>query len=394
MLDRIRTFLAFPGSSPGWFWESVLFPFLVTRFIWELVGYYAWGNYLPNPSYAKLAAQGFFLTRIFPLDIFARWDSKWYMSIIRNGYQPSADLRTAYSNIAFFPLYPYLVKSIGWFGLNLPDGFYVLVGVVLSSLFCLAATALLYRLIVVSLGQEELVARRSVGLLFVFPAGFFFSAFYPESLFLLLALLGFTFAMEEKWWAACLCAALAVLTRSQGVVLAIALAWLYMEKRGWRLGEIRPSIAWFALPPLALLAHFYELYLSSGDPFALFDAMAAWGRNQNANLTDPFRNLYGPSLDVFKIDLVLVVVFLLCSLYILWKWPVKSYGVFALLMCLMPLATGLLVSLSRYLALVFPVFILLGEKLRRREGYAALAAVWFALQMVYFAGWVNFYWIA
>src|SRR5215831_9722925 len=130
---RIRQYFEIPGSAPNWFWESILFPFLVTRAIWEFIGYYAAGNYVPNPSYAKYAQQGYFLTRIFPLDIFARWDSKWYLSIIKNGYLASADLRTAYSNIAFFPLYPYLVKSIGWFGVSLPDGFYVLVGLIISN---------------------------------------------------------------------------------------------------------------------------------------------------------------------------------------------------------------------------------------------------------------------
>jgi hypothetical protein len=56
--------------------------------------------------------------------------------------------------------------------------------------------------------------------------------------------------------------------------------------------------------------------------------------------------------------------------------------------------TGLLVSVSRYMAIIFPVFILLGEKLHSRNAYDSLRAVWFALQIVYFAGWVNHYWIA
>jgi hypothetical protein len=369
-------------------------PFLVTRAIWELVAFFAYGNYAANPSYPRYIERGWFLTRIFPLDIFARWDSSWYFSIIKEGYVPSADLTQKYSNLAFFPLYPYLVKSLGWLGFDLPDGYYILAGVLLSNLLFIGSMALLYRLVVVELGFGEQSARRTLGLVFVFPAAFFFASFYTESLFLFLALAGLTFALRGNWPGAGIAAALGVLTRSQGVVLALALAWVYMEKRGWRWREIDRSVWWFALAPLALLAHFYHLYLVSGRPLAVFDAMSAWGRISTYNLADPFRNLSNPWLDVFKIDLVLGLAFFACALYILWKWPVRAYGVFALLMIFLPVYTGLLVSLSRYLALVFPVFILLGEKLTNRNAYDSLRAAWFALQIVYFAGWVNYYWIA
>ena len=391
---RLKQFFEVPGAPPRWFPDSVILPFAVTRLIWVLVGYFAYGNYAVNPSYEKYYEQGFFLTKYFILDIFARWDSRWYLSIIRDGYQPSADLTQFYSNMAFFPLYPYLVKSLGWLGLDLPNAFYILVGLLLSNLLFILGAALLYRLVVVELGLDAGSAGRALGLVFVFPAGFFFGSFYTESLFLFLAVLGFTFALREQWLGAGITAALAVLTRSQGAALLLALAWLYMEKRGWRWREIRPSVGWFALAPLALSAHFFQLYLLSGRPFAVFDAMSAWGRISVYNLSEPLRTLQGAKLDVFKIDLVLFLLFFICSLFILWKWKWKAFGIFALLLCFLPVYTGLLVSVSRYMAIIFPVFILLGEKLKDRRAYDALRAVWFALQVVYFAGFVNYYWIA
>ncbi|MCL5612061.1 MAG: hypothetical protein M1485_05840 [Chloroflexi bacterium] len=371
-----------------------MFPFLVTRSIWVLVAYFATGNYLSNPSYITYVKRGYFLTRVFPLDIFARWDSRWYFSIIKDGYQASVNLKTAYSNMAFFPLYPYLVKSLGWFGLDLPNGYYILVGLILSNLCFLASAMLLYKLIIGPLGFRHATAQRTLGLLLVFPASFFFASFYPESLFLFLTLAAFTLALQEKWLLTGVCTALAILARPQGVVLAFALAWLYMEQRHWRLQDIRPNVLWFALTPLALLLHFYSLYLKSGDFLAYFDATKAWGGVDAGIFQNPLQNLQGPSLDVFKIDFILIILFLICSIYMLWKWPVKAYGIFALIMCIMPLATGLLVSMSRELVVIFPIFILLGEKLKRREGYLFLQAAWFALQIIYFAGWVNYYWIA
>ncbi len=198
-MNQIKQFFEIPQAPHNWFWSVILFPFLVTRAIWILVAYFAYNNYLPNPSYLSYFKRGYFLTRIFPLDIFTRWDSKWYLSIIKTGYQASANFTTTYSNLAFFPLYPYLVKCVGWLGVQLPDSLYIFIGLLLSNLFFLASAALLYRLIISSLDFDEDIARRALTLLIVFPVSFFFSAFYPESLFLLLTLLGFTFAVEENW---------------------------------------------------------------------------------------------------------------------------------------------------------------------------------------------------
>ena len=393
-MQRIKQFFEIPQAPRNWFWNVILFPFLTTRAILILVAYFASGNYLSNPSYLRYAKQGYFLTRIFLLDIFTRWDSKWYLSIIKTGYQASADLKTTYSNLAFFPLYPYLVKSVGWLGVSLPDGFYIFLGLLLSNLCFLASAALLYRLTISSLGFDEDTARRTLTLLIVFPVSFFFSTFYPESLFLFLTLLSFTFALQEKWFWTGICAALLIVTKPTGIIPVFALAWFYMEKKQWKLQNIRPSILWFLLAPIALLFHFYNLYFVSGHPFAFLDAMTAWGGIQPSAYLNPFQNLRGPALDVFKIDLVLTILFFICSLYMLWKWPIKAYGVFALLMILLALSTGLLVSISRYLLVSFPIFILLGSKLKRREWFDMATAVFFALQVIYFAGWVNYYWIA
>ncbi|HUH96036.1 MAG TPA: hypothetical protein VLZ89_01670 [Anaerolineales bacterium] len=393
-MRQLQRFFEIPQAPHNWFGSVILFPFLITRAIWILVAYFVSGNYLSNPTYLNYFKRGYFLTRVFPLDIFTRWDSKWYFSILKTGYQAPVNLSAMYSNLAFFPLYPYLVKSVGWLGVKLPDGFYILFGLLLSNLFFLASAALLYRLAISSFGGDGDAAGRTLTLLVVFPVSFFFSAFYPESLFLFLTVLGFTLALEEKWFWTGVCAALLIVTKPTGIIPVFALAWLYLEKKQWKLQNIRPSILWFLLAPIALFMHFYDLYRVSGQPLAFLDAMTAWGGIQPAAYLNPFQNLLGRELDVFKIDLALTILFLICGLYILGKWKIKAYGVYAVLMILLALSTGLLVSISRYLLVSFPVFILLGQKLKRREWFDLAAAVFFALQVIYFAGWVNYYWIA
>jgi hypothetical protein len=380
-------------ATPGWFWNDILIPFLVTRLCWLVVGYYAVGNYLPNPTYAKYFDRGFFLTRLFPVDIFARWDSGAYFSILTQGYSPSSDIRTVFSNIAFFPFYPYLVKSIGWLGISLTDGFYVAFGVLLSNLFFLGAAVLFFRLIIVELNFSEVTAVKTLGLLFVFPTGFIFSCFYTESLFLFLVILSFTFAFKDKWGLAALSAFFCLLTRTQGLVVWGILFLLYAERKNWNPKNFRADIGWLLVAPIGLVGHLYYLYRMTGEPLAPFVAMTAWGRANTSIFENLKENLAAPVLDIYKIDLVLIVIFVAASIYLLWKWPVKSIGLLALALSIMPVASGLLVSTSRYLLLVFPVFILMGDKIRHKGLYDSVRAVCFTLQIIYFVGWVNYYWI-
>ncbi len=278
-------------------------------------------------------------------------------------------------------------------GISLPDGFYVAFGVLLSNLFFLAAAVLLFRFIIVELGFTEETGSRTLGLLFVFPTAFIFSCFYTESLFLFLVVLAFTFAFRDRWGLAALTAFFMLLTRTQGLVAWGILFVLYLERKHWKPAAIRADFGWLLLAPAGFLGHLYYLYQMTGEPLAPFAAMTAWGRANTSILANLTENLASPHLDIYKIDLIFILLFIGASLYILWKWPVKSIGLFALALSVMPVASGLLVSASRYLLLVFPVFILLGNLLRHKGSYDAARAVCFTLQIVYFAGWVNYYWI-
>jgi len=386
-----RTFL----FAERWPWFGrVAALFLATRTAWILIAAFARQTFLPNPTYQGYLERGGFLTRYFLLDIFANWDSKFYLSIIKDGYVAPGNLAEQYSNLAFFPLYPYLVKSIGWLGVTLPDSAYLAIGILLSNGLFLASMGLLYYLATHCLKMDDAAAFRSMALMFVFPTSFFFASFYTESLFLFFALTTFALAHKERWFWAAAAAALAVLTRPQGVLVSLALAWMYMSARGWNWRSIRLDVLWQALGPLLLLLHFAYTATLSGDFFAPITAQLAWGRNQSGILAGWWANLNGPGLDVFKLDAVLAVLFLAGGLILLVKYPAKVWGIFAVLMVVVPVSTGSLVSLSRFLALVFPVFLLAGERLKNREAYGAVFMLSLALQTAYFIGWVNYYWIA
>jgi hypothetical protein len=388
MLDWLKVFF---GS---WIWQHLLIPFITSRLVLMLVAWF--GQYFTaDQGYTRYIQQGYFLSPFFPIDIWSRWDAEWYLSIVKNGYVPSANLTTTYSNLAFFPLFPDLVRL-----LTLPfhikassTSVYLAVGLLISNLFFLAAAYLLYKM-VVQLLHDECIAQRTIILLIAFPAGFFFSTFYPESLFLFLAVALFYAGLRKRWLLAALCGGLAAITRPQGILLALPLAWLYMGARGWKLRAIRLDALSFLFFPAFLAGHLINLHSITGDWLALIHAQAAWGRFGQLFLGNLIQQLSSAYLYPFRVDLGLYLVFIGATIYALIKFPSKAFGISALVMLAMPLLSGLWFSLSRYLVTIFPVFIVLGWVTRRRELYILLLAFFIALQVLYFYGWVSYYFIA
>ena len=72
----------------------------------------------------------------FATDVWARWDSYWFIEIARGGYDASEQAA------AFYPLYPTLLAGLG----RILLGHYVLAGIVLSLLASAAAFVLLHDL--------------------------------------------------------------------------------------------------------------------------------------------------------------------------------------------------------------------------------------------------------
>ena len=125
------------------------------------------------------------------VDVWARWDSAWFVRIAEDGY--GTDARQA---PAFFPLFPALVAVLG----RALGGHYVLAGVVVSMAAAAAAFALLFRLAEERLGAEG--ARRTILYVAVFPVSLFLGAVYSESLFLLLSVGAFLLAQRGRLGAA------------------------------------------------------------------------------------------------------------------------------------------------------------------------------------------------
>ncbi len=340
----------------------------------------------------------------------ARWDAVWFLRIADDGYDGS-DYRAA-----FFPLYPLAVHAGGWLGGG-SDGARLIAAFALSLLAFLAALTLLARLVELELGRRH--AAPVLLLLAVFPGALWFGTPYSESLFLLGAVGAFLAARTDHWALAGLAGGAAAATRSAGVLLLVPLAILWWQSRERRLADA----GWLLLVPAGIGA--YALWLALfGDGANFVDGQGdAWYRELKFPLVgcwdalaaawDGARQLLSGGRapvyferaagDPFRIAAINVMLFgflafgIWACVGVLRRLPL-AYGAWVAVSLLLPLSFPVtpqpLMSLPRFLAVLFPIFMWLAlvcEERRWTERAAAVSALGLGLFTAQFATW---HWIA
>jgi Mannosyltransferase (PIG-V) len=307
----------------------------------------------------------------------ARWDSVWYLAIAHGGYDHDA------ARPAFFPLYPLLVRWTGFV-----TGSPLVAGALVSTAGFLVALVLLHRLVDLELGAQA--ARAAVFVTALFPMGFFFSAVYTEGLFLALSVGAVYAARTGRWRWAGILGALGAATRNGGVLLVLPLAALaWRERKGTERFISRRQFAWVALVPIGLAAYCGWLATHGLDAGAPFEAGKLWFRHFTGPLAgtrdaaraawDGLRQLLSGSRtpvyftraggDPFAVagHNLVNFAFLIAAVPALvgtLRRLAPAYGAYALAAVALPLSYPVapepLMSLPRYLVVVFPLFMWLG----------------------------------
>jgi hypothetical protein len=343
-------------------------------------------------------------------DVWARWDSVWFLRIAEHGYG-AADGVTA----AFYPLYPALVGLVG----RILLGHYVLAGIIVSLAASFAAFLLLHDLAETKLGAEG--ARRTVLYLAVFPMTLFLQAVYSEGLFLLLTIGAFVLAERRRFAPAGLVAGLALLTRPVGVALLPALALV-----AWRSPQRGRALASLATAPLLFCAYPLFLWAERGDPFAFARAQDIWTRHVSyagplGGLWDGLRagwagirqlasgsptTSYWPAVegtDPMRVAAVNLEALGFLALFVAltvvaWRRLGAPYGLFAALSLAIPLSVPSerwpLLSLPRFGLVVFPFFLALAVLGGRPRAHIAILSISSILLGVAIVRWSLWQWVA
>ena len=292
------------------------------------------------------------------LDIWGVWDSFWYMDIVQNGYSTLGSIPESpdQTNFPFFPLYPLLMKVLGW----IMGGEYFIAGLIVSNLCLLGACYLLYRL--VETESDTKTARRCVKYLFLFPVSFIFSGVFTESLYLCLTLLCFYLAKRRQWWLAGMAGMLLSATRTLGVLIVLPLAFEYLRSHQFKLRAIRWNVLFLALVPLGLMAFSIYSYRETGDFLYFKTNQAAWNRQILSPVTVLWRALWRGMSEPHAKTL-LEFCFGLGTLLLLtfgYKKIGFAYWLLGMYSVVIPLAAGI-DSIPRYVLPIFPLFIVLAK---------------------------------
>jgi hypothetical protein len=312
-------------------------------------------------------------------ETFAAWDSGWYFDIAQRGYY----FREAgQSSIAFFPLYPALVRALAWpFGAT--DRALWLAGIVLSVACFWLALVVLHRFTETTFGDRE-AARRTVLYVAVFPFAYFLTQVYTESLFLLLAVSSVACASGSRWGGAGLLGGLVALTRPNGVLIAIPLALMALGGRPRPL-ELLRRVAWLALVPAGLGLFCLYAYRLTGDPLAWLHAQDQWGYTvgnrpwvELMRLLDGLssRGLYGyffsdPLAPYYFLHGTVAIVFVALTPSVFTRVS-PALGAWVAVSLYVPLTGNALEGIGRYAVTLFPAFMLVGRSTSRRRHEAIL----------------------
>ena len=286
------------------------------------------------------------------------FDGMHYTYIARRGY--------GYSQQAFFPLYPDIMRRI----MTIPIlNNAVITGILVSVVSFLIGLYLFTKLAL--LDYSPTVVKWAVLALLVFPTSFFFTSIYTEGLFFFLTIAAFYSARTRHWLLAGIFGALASYTRFIGIFLLPALFFEWWQQ-GRRFKHFLPLL----LIPLGLGGYMTYLNRTVGDPLAFFHVQVNFAQLRSEKLILLYQvfwryikmlftvNRSDPLYLTIILEFVTGAAFLVTTVYSFVKHRL-SYAVFNFLAYLTPTLTGSFTSMPRYVLLCFPSFLLIGEFLSR-----------------------------
>ena len=371
----------------------------------DALRYRLWGTASAVPIRIALAALGFRLVSAFlalcanlafPLyqreqltvfgttswfwDTFARFDTGYYEGIAWGGYAPVAGGR---SNIAYFPVYPMLMRLVGrvW---GRHHATYFLAGIAVSWVCFVLAMVSLYYLARLDLPRRR--AERAVLLTAVFPFAFFFGVAYSESTFLLFTVLAFYLFRTRRWMLGGLCGAVATATRVPGILMVPALAWVAWRSAEPTANDRAKAAAGLTLATTGFGAYCWYIYRLTGNPFEWAITLQRWGYYPGGSpwlapvalarqlLTHPYRYLATDPMALYNTLYGVTGILFLAAVPFVWRRFGAGYALFMLMHLWLPLSSGVFEGVGRYCSVLFPCFIWLAS-IKSRHAATALVVV-------------------
>lgn len=352
----------------------------------------------PNMPYVDHSFNGGFLRWV-------NYDAAWYLKIIRHGYVITHNLH-GQETIAFFPVFPITVRILSRF-LHTPE---IGTGIVMNLVLLCVTAYFVFRLTELfadMAGQKgkSAIAKVGVVLLLLNPASFFFTSVYADVILVLAMTASIYYAMKNSYFIAATIAGVAAGTKSIGIVLVPVLVIMYIQthwedvKKGTVIVKthVPRLIAIGLLASSGLIIYMGYLWHRFGDPLLFIKIEKYWARSPSLHAAaysiwmqylglyhahDRFSNtnLSTAYLAAIPVFFAALGVYLLIRHRAQYAWLV----VLCAIVVGMPLSTGELASLNRYVLGLTPViaYIAVYFYTNKYVRPVVLAAMWLSVTLL------------
>lgn len=287
------------------------------------------------------------------------YDGEHYLRIMHYGYW---NPRPVMPTHAFFPGVSWLATPVYW--LTGSDAWAVHLTMTVTGV---AAFVAVWG--VTKSWRDEVVARRAVLLMALFPSSLFLWTFYSEGLFIALGAGAVWADRRNRHWIAAACLAGVATTRSVGVLIPVVI----VVARVIRARRVdRWVFGYLAAGALGLGLVLLQMGHQVGDPLAWMKVQADWGRTLSwpwnsviqgwHNLWPAPRTVMIPALVARNFDLWCVPIVLAPILYAALsrkdRFPMETW-MLGVVMIALPFASSVLASFNRFVLadwVIYPVY--------------------------------------
>lgn len=311
----------------------------------------------------------------------ANWDGRHFLEIAEYGYKNKIQY-------AFFPFYPILINLVSKI-----SGLSYLYSAL--SISMVSTLGLMYFLLTFI---KECGFKNPLKILtyfLIFPTSFYLISVYSESLFLLFTLLTFYLGYKKKFYWAAIFAALSSSVRIAGLAVILG---LITETFSSKL-PLKDRIIVSLISSLGLLSYCSFLFIQTGNPLYFLTSELSWERGvtipgENILSTIVYLAHFGVKPESFTLlsDLIFTVFSLGIALRSFKKLRL-SLVVYSWAALFLPLVTSLLLSIPRFLLVIFPLFILTSQ-IKNRVFNISYVIISLTLLFLYFNFFIRNIWVS
>ena len=303
-------------------------------------------------------------------------DVGFYRQIIHEGYVSSL-VDGVQANVAFFPLFPILVKTLMLLGL--PE----ISGVYLNQILLFGTFIILFMYI-----QENynlIIAKFAILFLSIAGENIYFMTLYSESSYLFFSVLSIYLLSKNKLGWASICSGLLSANRFIGFVMVVPIFF-----KSIRQNSLWKTLLYCVISVSGLLIFMLYLHFHVHDFLAFYHIQNVWRHTLELSwIKNPFWTIYMTLVRSNLIDKFLFVMsFFILALF----YKYKKYNEFFLLAILMlaTFSSKSLGSYTRFFFAAFPIYIYLGIYVATKyDRIIAITSILLFMNFLYLVFWLE-----